>query len=68
MNWAQRLKRVFGIDDEVCDQCEEVVKLVACIENPVMIKSILGHLDKTAATKQERLSQSRVPPQDSLLD
>ena len=62
MNWAQRLKRVFDIDVEICDQCGGAVKPIACIEDPAVIKKILDHLDKTAATEQERLPQSRAPP------
>ena len=32
MTWAQRLKRVFNIDIEVCDRCGGTVKVIACIE------------------------------------
>jgi hypothetical protein len=66
MNWAQRLKRVFNIDVEICDQCEGVVKVIACIEDPVVIKKILDHLDKTAPTEQARRPQCRAPPQTRL--
>ncbi len=38
------------------------VKVIACIEDPVVIKKILDHLDKTAPTEQGRLPQSRAPP------
>jgi hypothetical protein len=62
MNWAQRLKRVFNIDAEVCDQCGGTVKLIACIEDPVVIRKILDHLDKAAPTEQGRRPQSRAPP------
>ena len=44
MTWAQRLKRVFSIDIEVCDICGKKVKVIACIEDPVVIKKILAHL------------------------
>jgi len=68
MNWAQRLKRVFNIDVEICDQCGGAVKIIACIEDPAVIKKILEHLDKTATIKQERLPQSRATPQDRLFN
>lgn len=68
MNWAQRLKRVFDIDVETCDQCGGAVKVIACIEDPAVIKKILDHLDKTAPTEQRRQPQSRAPPQDSLFN
>jgi hypothetical protein len=32
MTWAQRLKRVFGIDIETCHQCGGVVKIIASID------------------------------------
>ena len=63
MNWAQRLKRVFNIDAEICDQCGSTVKPIACIEDPVLIRKILDHLDnKAAATDQKRLPENRAPP------
>ncbi|MCP4471192.1 MAG: IS91 family transposase, partial [Gammaproteobacteria bacterium] len=33
MSWAQRLKRVFSIDVEVCKHCGGRVKVLACIED-----------------------------------
>jgi len=65
MNWAQRLKRVFGVDVEICEQCGGVVKVIACIEDPVVIKKILNHLDKKATTEQARRPQSRASPRAS---
>ena len=43
MTWAQRLKRVFNTDIELCDICAKKVKIIACIEDPVVIKKILTH-------------------------
>jgi hypothetical protein len=31
MTWARRLKRVFRIDIEVCEQCGGAVRFIACI-------------------------------------
>ena len=45
MTWAQRLKRVFGIDIETCLACGGALRISACIEDPVMIKKILTHRD-----------------------
>ena len=50
MSWAQRLKRVFGIDIEVCPHCGDGVRIIACIEDPVVIRQILSHVE----TKQEQ--------------
>jgi hypothetical protein len=33
MNWAQRLKRVFGIEIERCEHCGGAVKIIATIED-----------------------------------
>lgn len=45
MTWAQRLKRVFNIDVERCRVCGGTAKVIACIEDPVVIKKILAHLE-----------------------
>jgi hypothetical protein len=44
MTWAPRLKRVFNIDIETCARCGGHVKIIACIEAPVVIDKILAHL------------------------
>lgn len=44
MTWAQRLKRVFNIDISICGHCQGQVKVIACIEDPKVIKKILTHL------------------------
>jgi hypothetical protein len=46
MTWAQRLKRVFNIDIEVCGRCGGSVKVIACIEDQDIIDRILAHLRK----------------------
>ena len=60
MTWAQRLKRVFGIDIEACANCQGKVKILAAIEDPPVIKQILTHLGLD--TVVPRLSPSRGPP------
>ena len=45
MSWAQRLKRVFNIDIEVCSRCGGSVKVIACIEEQDAIDRILAHLE-----------------------
>ena len=44
MTWAQRLKRVFNIEIEVCGNCGGTVKVIACIEEQEVIDRILDHL------------------------
>jgi hypothetical protein len=63
MTWAQRLKRVFGIDIETCPACGGAVKVIACIEDPVVIQKILDYLDQQEARQWTgRLPQGRAPP------
>ncbi len=40
MTWAQRLKRVFGIDIETCLACGGALRIIACIEDPLVTKKI----------------------------
>ncbi len=44
--WAQRLKRVFNIDIETCEQCQGPVRIIACIEDPAVIRQILERLEE----------------------
>jgi hypothetical protein len=37
MTWAQRLKRVFNIDVSTCPKCGGETRVIACIEDPVVI-------------------------------
>ena len=44
MTWAQRLKRVFSIDIEVCGRCGGSVRVIAYIQDQDIIDRILAHL------------------------
>jgi hypothetical protein len=67
ITWAQRLKRVFNIDIETCKSCGGPVKIIACIEDPVVIEKILTHLErKDTSTAAPRLPPCRAPPQARL--
>jgi hypothetical protein len=50
---AQRLKRVFNIDIETCGECGGPVKVIACIEDPVVIEKILTHLQEKLTSVPE---------------
>jgi hypothetical protein len=50
MTWAQHLKRLFGIEIEVCGRCGGSVSVIVdasnrCIEDQDIIDRILAHLD-----------------------
>ncbi len=66
MTWAQRLKRVFGIEVQTCHLCGGEVKIIASIEDPVVIKKILDHLDKQVGKIDQKLPPSRASPQCNL--
>lgn len=69
MTWAQRLKRVFSIDIATCEQCEGPVKIIACVEDPVVIRQVLDHLKKKGSgDSQAPLPPERAPPQIGLFD
>jgi hypothetical protein len=69
MTWAQRLKRVFNIDVEICSGCGGAVKVIACIEDQQVIDKILSHLKKRDGLplSPDALPEARAPPQTSLL-
>ena len=63
MTWAdgrpaQRLKRVFSIDIEKCEKCGGRVRIIASIEDPVVIDKILKHLGLAQAPQP----RTRSPP------
>ena len=47
MRWAQRLKRVFKLDLESCEGCGGQVRVMASLEDPLVIGKILEHLERT---------------------
>ena len=54
MTWAQRLKRVFNIDITICRHCQGPVKIIACIEDPLVIAKILNHLRNKTPSQADR--------------
>jgi hypothetical protein len=63
MTWAQRLKRVFGIDVSTCIHCGGAVWIVASIEEPAAIRTILAHFAKHDALEEAHYRPGpRAPP------
>ena len=70
MTWAQRLKRVFNIDTEVCSRCGGSVKVIVeasnrCIEDQDVINRILAHLrdeEQGTPTLPHLAPPTRAPP------
>jgi hypothetical protein len=69
MTWAKRLKRVFNIEIETCSECGGDVRIIASIEDPVVIQKILAHLENTASSAATALlPDCRAPPQAGLFE
>ncbi len=60
MTWIQRLKRVFDIDIEICPRCGGKLRVIACIEDPDLIATILEHI--RVRDEAEPSQQPRAPP------
>jgi hypothetical protein len=49
---------------ETCPACGGVLRIIACIEDPAVIKKMLTHLDtKDASAAPPRSPPARAPPQ-----
>jgi hypothetical protein len=55
MTWARRLKRVFNTDIETCSECGGDIRIIASIEDPLVIQKILAHLENTASSEAAAL-------------
>jgi hypothetical protein len=70
MTWAQRLKRVFSIDIEVCGRCGGSVRVIVeasnrSIEDQDVIDRILTHLrqkEQETPTRRLLVPPTRAPP------
>ena len=67
MNWARRLKRVFGIEIEQCVRGGGRLKVIASIEEAELIERILTHRRERGEEPTPTASLgARAPPQASL--
>jgi hypothetical protein len=55
MTWAKRLKRVFNIEIETCSECGGDVRIIASIEDPAVIRTILAFLEKKGRNAADSL-------------
>jgi hypothetical protein len=62
MTWGERLKRVFDIDITMCEACGGAVKIIACIDDQLVINQILSHLKLSHQPTQVFMPISRAPP------
>ncbi len=66
ISWARLLKRVFGIDIAVCPKCRGKTKIIAAIEDPLVIRIILNYLELPATPP--KLHPARGPPMSDQFD
>jgi hypothetical protein len=59
MSWMQCLKRVFAIDIETCPDCGGTLRVIACIEDALLIAKILAHVRQR---DEQEGSAARAPP------
>jgi hypothetical protein len=69
MSWAQRLKRVFGVEINTRARCGGKLKVIASIEEPEVIAKILAYLEKAAPdqSRAELPLGARAPPTQARL-
>jgi hypothetical protein len=46
MPWVQHADGVHNVDNHICKHGGAAVRIVACIEDPLVIAKILTHLDE----------------------
>jgi hypothetical protein len=62
LGWAQRLKRVFGIEIQRCEHCGGTVRIIASIEDPQVIARILTHGELARIREVPGAATARGPP------
>ncbi len=53
LSWAERLKRVFLIDIELCPKCGGRLRVIAAITQPDVIQKILEHVHQQQAPPRQ---------------
>jgi hypothetical protein len=44
-NWARLIQKIYEVDPLTCPGCKGKMRLISFIDNPVLIKKILQHLN-----------------------
>ena len=61
MCWSQRLKRVFQIDVTICSVCGGALRIIASIEDPFVICTILDHLAGKSSSQATMDENPEIP-------
>jgi hypothetical protein len=67
LNWARRLKRVFGIEIEQCARCGGRLKVIASLEEPEPIERIRAHRRERGGEEALTVALGARAPQASRL-
>jgi hypothetical protein len=68
LNWARRLKRVFGVEIEQYARCGGRLEVIASLEEPELTERILAHRRERGGEEALTVALgARAPPQASLL-
>jgi hypothetical protein len=62
IDWATLMRRTFGVNVLVCEKCHGLMRIIALIDQPPVIKKILEHLG--LPTEPPRPKPARPPPGD----
>jgi hypothetical protein len=64
LTWAERLKRVFDIDINLCPLCGGRLRVIADITDPDLIRKILEHVNSRAPPRlpPKRAEAHQTPP------
>ena len=65
-SWARLLRQVYEVDPLVCSRCGGMMKVIAVIERPAIVRQILDHLG--LPTPAPRLRAPPDPPKDLAAD
>ena len=62
--WAELMARVFGVNVLRCPKCGGECRVIACIDDPPVIRKILNHMGLSAQPIE--LAPARGPPLDCI--
>ena len=66
--WANLMRRAFDLDVLACPRCGGRMSLIATIDDPRVIRKILGHLGLATEVPQPRPSRAPPAPSDLFSD
>lgn len=61
-NWAKLIRKVYEVDPLKCEQCVEVMKIIAFIVDATSIQKILSHIGEDS--EPPKLHSARGPPDE----